>query len=107
MKKLGTLAMTFALLAAVGVNAAETSGEGKEQEQPSGSITGMMVGAVGGPIGALFGSSVGALFGGSGEKVIRSPNREFTVGDEVETRGNRMYENASLSESSTGGSNRN
>ncbi len=105
MKKLGTLTLTLVLLAAASANAAETAEETKDQV--AGGMTGMMIGAVGGPIGALFGP-IGAMFGGEsrGGKVIRSPNREFAVGDKVETRGSRMYDAAALSENRTGGSDR-
>ncbi|MEE4463588.1 hypothetical protein V2S84_16025 [Azotobacter chroococcum] len=83
----------------------------------------MMIGAVGGPVGALIGAGIGALFGGEAQdaaglsdraykvrtaegdvKELRSPNREFAVGDKVETRGNRVYDAAALADDRTYGS---
>lgn len=63
----------------------------------------MMIGAVGGPVGGLFGGEAQDAAGLSDRaykvrtaegdvKELRSPNREFAVGDKVETRGNRVYE---------------
>ncbi|TKD32574.1 hypothetical protein FCG41_22090 [Azotobacter chroococcum] len=82
----------------------------------------MMIGAVGGPVGALIGAGIGALFGGEAQdaaglsdraykvrtaegdvKELRSPNREFAVGDKVETRGNRVYDAAALADDRTYG----
>lgn len=34
---------------------------------------------------------------------MRSPNREFAVGDKVETRGNRVYDTAALADDRTYG----
>ncbi|TBW12243.1 hypothetical protein E0E50_04865 [Azotobacter chroococcum subsp. isscasi] len=115
MKKLGTLALTLTLLAAGGAHAAEVLEETKDQtsgKSVSG-MSGMMVGAIGGPIGMLVGAGIGALFGGEAqdaaglseraykvrtadgeEKVLRSPNNELVVGEQVETRGNRPYREA-------------
>ncbi|WP_275260813.1 hypothetical protein [Azotobacter chroococcum] len=36
-------------------------------------------------------------------KELRSPNREFAVGDKVETRGNRVYDAAALAAARTYG----
>lgn len=76
-----------------------------------GAGTGVMLGAAaGGPLGALVGAGVGALAGkftqqasgleerayavrtDQGEAArVRSPNAEFSVGQQVERRGNRLY----------------
>ncbi len=111
MKKLRPLALTFTLLTAGSVNAAEVLEETKDQTsgKSTGGMTGMMIGAIGGPIGALIGAGVGALFGGTAqdaaglsdraykvrtadgkEKIVRS-NEAFEVGDKVSTRGNRAF----------------
>lgn len=79
----------------------------------------MMIGAVGGPVGALIGAGIGALFGGEAQdaaglsdraykvrtaegdvKELRSPNREFAVGDKVETRGNRAFSDVAKADDS-------
>jgi len=112
MKKLASLTLTLALLAAGSVNAAEILEETRDQTtgKSTGGMTGMMIGAVGGPIGALIGAGIGALFGGEAqdaaglseraykvrtadgsEKVMRSPNQELAIGEQVDTRGNRVY----------------
>lgn len=123
MKKLGTLALTLALLAAGSVNAAEVLEETKDQTtgKSVGGMNGMMIGAIGGPIGMLIGAGIGALFGGEAqeatglsdraykirtadgkEKVVRS-TETFAVGDKVETRGNRVYDAAALADDRTYG----
>lgn len=74
-----------------------------------GATTGVMIGAIGGPLGALVGGGVGLLLGkgvqqaagleeraytvrtDAGEtQVVRSPNAEFAIGQQVERRGNRL-----------------
>ncbi len=109
MQAFGTLTLTFSLLALSNVQADEIIGE-TEDRTAGGGMTGMMVGAIGGPIGALIGAGVGALVGSSGQeaseggehsyqvrtdngtvKTVRSANRRFAVGDQVEIRGNRPY----------------
>ena len=112
MQAFGILTLTFSLLALSNVQADEIIGETEDRTagQSAGGMTGMMVGAIGGPIGALIGAGVGALVGSSGQeaansgehahqvrtdsdtvKTVRSPNRRFAAGDQVETRGNRPY----------------
>lgn len=76
-----------------------------------GAGTGLLAGgAIGGPVGALVGAGAGLLFGSgvqnvtgqegraykvrnsSGEiRTVRSPNEVFTVGQQVEVSGNRLY----------------
>ncbi|WP_460427468.1 hypothetical protein [Azotobacter armeniacus] len=112
MHRFGILTLTFSLLALSNVLADEIIGETEDQTagQSAGGMTGMMVGAIGGPIGALVGAGVGALVGSTGQEAsgssdrayqvrtdsgkvqtVRSPNRRFTIGDQVEIRGNRPY----------------
>lgn len=75
-----------------------------------GGLSGFMVGvAAGGPIGAVIGTGIGWLGGGatqnatgtagrayqvkredSSETVVRSPNREFLPGDQVQIVGDRL-----------------
>ena len=119
MKKLGTLALTLALLAAGSVNAAEVLEETKDQTtgKSVGGMNGMMIGAIGGPIGMLIGAGIGALFGGEAqeaaglsdraykvrtadgaEKIVRSPAEAFAVGDKVETRGNRVFSDPAMAD---------
>ncbi|GAB3386823.1 hypothetical protein [Azotobacter armeniacus] len=121
MKKLGTLALTLALLAAGSVHAAEVLEETKDQTtgKSVGGMNGMMIGAIGGPIGMLVGAGIGALFGGEvqeatglsdraykvrtadgEEKVLRSPAEELVVGDKVETRGNRVFSDVAKADDS-------
>lgn len=76
-----------------------------------GATTGVMLGgAAGGPLGALAGAGVGWLLGKTAQqasgleerayavrtvegdtRVVRSPNAEFSIGEQVERRGNRLY----------------
>lgn len=76
-----------------------------------GATTGVMLGgAAGGPLGALAGAGVGWLLGRTAQqatgleerayavrtaegdtRVVRSPNAEFSIGEQVERRGNRLY----------------
>lgn len=74
-----------------------------------GALTGLMVGAAGGPIGALVGAGAGFWLGGSlqegahlsgtayevenakGERsTVRSPNARFTPGQQVSVQGSRL-----------------
>lgn len=74
-----------------------------------GAGTGMMVGAIGGPIGALVGAGIGFFAGGSAQEatgktdtayevrspdgelhIVRSPNTNFVVGQEVTRKGGRL-----------------
>lgn len=76
-----------------------------------GAGTGVLIGgAAGGPLGALIGAAVG-IFGGrevqkatgleeraytirrntGEERVVRSPHKEFAIGQQVEFRGNRLH----------------
>ena len=83
MKKLGTLALTLALLAAGSVNAAEVLEETKDQTtgKSVGGMNGMMIGAIGGPIGMLVGAGVGLLVGDGAEEVAKDA---LSGGDESE-----------------------
>ena len=76
-----------------------------------GATTGVMLGgAAGGPIGALVGAGAGWWLGKSAQqaggleerayavrtaegetRVVRSPKAEFSIGEQVERRGNRLY----------------
>lgn len=76
-----------------------------------GATTGVMFGgAAGGPLGALAGAGVGWLLGKTAQqasgleerayavrtpegetRVVRSPKAEFSIGEQVERRGNRLY----------------
>lgn len=74
-----------------------------------GALTGMMVGATGGPLGAIVGAGAGFLLGSSIQKAsglsgtayevensqgerntVRSPNARFTVGQQVIQTGSRL-----------------
>ncbi|MCK1790281.1 hypothetical protein [Pseudomonas violetae] len=76
-----------------------------------GAGTGVLIGgAAGGPLGAIIGAALG-IFGGrevqkaagleerayavrsntGEERVVRSPRKEFAIGQEVEVKGNRMH----------------
>lgn len=76
-----------------------------------GATTGIMIGgAAGGPLGALIGAGAGLLLGKTAQqiggleerayqvrtaqgdtRVVRSPNAEFSIGQQVELQGNRLY----------------
>lgn len=74
-----------------------------------GTLTGMMVGAVGGPLGALVGAGAGFFLGGAAQQAsgqsgtayevkdaqgnlstVRSPNERFAVGQQVTRKGLRL-----------------
>jgi len=113
MKLLGTLALSISLLAAGGAQADEVLSATNDNTagKAVGGLTGVMVGgALGGPAGALIGAGVGWLAGwgvqegtglsenayrvrtASGDvQVVRSPNRHFAAGEQVDREGGRLY----------------
>lgn len=113
MKRLALLAITTGLLAMQSLQAAEVVAEREENAVGTGfgGLTGLMVGAAaGGPVGALVGVAVGGWSGAqlqrasgqSGtayrmrdeageERWVRSPQRRFERGQQVELRQGRLY----------------
>lgn len=126
MKLHGILALSLTLVTVSSVHADEVLSETRDHTagKAAGGVTGLMIGAVGGPIGALVGAGVGMLIGGAAQdgtdshdrayvirtdegeiKTVRSPNRVFAVGEQVEYRGNRLYEsNQEVAQADTAGS---
>lgn len=109
---LSALLVSVSLLVAGGVQADEVLSTTHDNTagKAAGAVTGVMIGAVGGPLGALVGAGIGWLAGwgvqeGAGlsesaytvrsadgeTKVVRSPNRQFAVGEQVDQRGGRLY----------------
>ncbi|CAD5378254.1 conserved exported hypothetical protein [Pseudomonas sp. OF001] len=108
-----SLALSACLLIAGGVQADEVLSPAHDNTagKSVGTLTGVMVGgAAGGPLGALVGAGVGWLAGwgvqeGTGlsenaytvrgadgeTRVVRSPNRQFAIGEQVDHRGGRLY----------------
>lgn len=108
-----SLALSACLLIAGGVQADEVLSPAHDNTagKSVGALTGVMVGgAAGGPLGALLGAGVGWLAGwgvqeGTGlsenaytvrgadgeTRVVRSPNRQFVIGEQVDQRGGRLY----------------
>jgi len=110
---LGSLALSASLLLAGSVQADEVLSATHDNTagKSVGALTGVMVGgAAGGPLGALLGAGIGWLAGwgvqeGAGlsenaytvrgtdgeTRVVRSPNRQFAIGEQVDQRGGRLY----------------
>lgn len=110
---LGPLALSLTLLLTGGVQADEVLSTAHDNTagKSVGALTGVMVGgAAGGPLGALLGAGIGWLAGwgvqeGTGlsenaytvrgadgeTRVVRSPNRQFAIGEQVDHRGGRLY----------------
>ncbi|SIQ13214.1 hypothetical protein [Aquipseudomonas alcaligenes] len=113
MKHLALLAFTTGLLAMQSLQAAEVVAEREENAVGTGfgGLTGLMVGAAaGGPVGAVVGVAVGGWSGAqvqrasgqSGtayrvrdeageERWVRSPQRRFERGQQVDLRQGRLY----------------
>lgn len=96
MKMFATLALSLGLLSAGSVNAAETFEETRKEASDKAS-SGMLLAALGSPAGTVAGALVGSgertsqRTGSSKVKTVRSPNRRFVAGDQVEIRGNRLH----------------
>ena len=109
---LGSLALSASLLIAGGVQADEVLSTTHDNTagKAAGAVTGVMIGAVGGPLGALVGAGIGWLAGwgvqegtglsenaykvrgANGEtQVVRSPNRQFAIGEQVDQQGGRLH----------------
>lgn len=109
---LGSLALSASLLIAGGVQADEVLSTSHDNTagKAAGAVTGVMIGAVGGPLGALVGAGIGWLAGwgvqeGTGlsenayqvrgddgeTRVVRSPNRQFAIGEQVDRQGGRLH----------------
>lgn len=113
---LGSLALSVSLLVAGGVQADEVLATAHDNTagKSVGALTGVMVGgAAGGPAGALIGAGIGWLAGwgvqeGTGlsenayqvrnddgeTRMVRSPNRQFAIGEQVDRRGGRLHARA-------------
>lgn len=105
-------ALVVSLLLAGGVQADEVLSTAHDTAGKSlGALTGVMVGgAAGGPLGALVGAGIGWLAGwgvqeGTGlsenayqvrsadgeTRVVRSPNRQFAIGEQVDHQAGRLH----------------
>lgn len=113
MKHLNALALSMSLLVAASVQADEVLSTAHDNTagKSVGALTGVMVGgAAGGPLGALVGAGIGWLAGwgvqegaglsenaykvrtAAGETaVVRSPNRQLAIGEQVDQRGGRLH----------------
>ena len=114
--KSGVPAVLVALLvasASLSVAADEVLAEAADSTAGAalGATTGVMLGgAAGGPLGALAGAGMGWLLGKTAQqasgleeraytvrtaegetRMVRSPNAQFSVGEQVKRRGNRLY----------------
>lgn len=110
---LGSLALSVSLLVAGSVQADEVLSTTHDNTagKSVGALTGVMVGgAAGGPVGALIGAGLGWLAGwgaqegaglsenayevrsdDGGTRVVRSPNRQFAIGEQVDRQGGRLH----------------
>lgn len=120
---LGALVLSVSLLTADGAQADEvlSSAHDNTAGKSVGALTGVMIGgATGGPLGALAGAGLGWLAGwgaqentglsesaykvrgeDGGIKIVRSPNRQFAVGNQVEHRAGRLQARNDSAPSST------
>ncbi|SFP51340.1 hypothetical protein SAMN05216229_10365 [Geopseudomonas sagittaria] len=110
---LSALLVSVSLLLAASVQADEVLSTAHDNTagKSVGALTGVMVGgAAGGPLGALVGAGIGWLAGwgvqeGTGlsenayqvrtadgdTKVVRSPNRQFAIGEQVDRQAGRLH----------------
>jgi outer membrane lipoprotein SlyB len=107
---LGTLALSLLLAGSVQADEVLSATHDNTAGKSVGAMTGMMIGAVGGPLGALLGAGVGWLVGqgvqeGAGlsenaytvrgadgeTHVVRSPNHQFAIGEQVDRQGGRLH----------------